>query len=112
MKTNRNGNNDIKTTMKRTKEDIDYLRFKGHDIIECRQQYNKYAGDDEQRISQKICDMIAGLSGAEIGCLHMFLEEKFEILGLKKQGFTDTEIDMAIDAARKRREKVQARASA
>ena len=102
----------MKTTMKRTKEDIDYLRFKGHDIIECRQQYNKYAGDDEQRISQKICDMIAGLSGAEIGCLHMFLKEKVEILGLKKQGFTDTEIDMAIDAARKRREKVQARASA
>lgn len=41
------------TAMKRTKEDRDYLRFKGRDIIECRQQYNKYAGDDEQRISQK-----------------------------------------------------------
>lgn len=98
--------------MKRTKEDIDYLRFKGRDIIKCRQQYNKYAGDDEQRIRQKICDMIAGLSGVEIGCLHMFLEEKIEILKLKKQGFTDTEIDMAIDAARKRVKRIQARARA
>ena len=99
----------MKTTMKRTKEDIDYLRFKGRDIIKSRQQYNKYAGDDEQRISQKIRDMIAGLSGAEIGCLHMFLEEKIEILKLKKQGFTDTEIDRAIYAARKRMERIQAR---
>lgn len=56
--------------------------------------------------------MIARLSGAEIGCLHMFLNEKSEILKLKKQGFTDAEIDMAIDAARKRMERIQARASA
>ena len=56
--------------------------------------------------------MIAGLSGVEIGCLHMFLEEKIEILKLKKQGFTDTEIDMAIDAARKRVKRIQARARA
>lgn len=98
--------------MKRTKDDRDYLRFKGFDILGCRQQYNKYAGGDEQRIRQKICDMIAGFSGAEIGCLHMFLKEKVEILKLKKQGFSDTEIDMAIDAARRRMEKVQMKASA
>ena len=41
--------------------------------------------------------------------MHMFLEEKIEILKLKKQGFTDTEIDRAIYAARKRMERIQAR---
>ena len=107
----------MKTTPK-VKSDTDRacLRESAARIIRYEQRFSTFAaqaGMTQEQLRRKIAEVLNDLTGAEIGGLDMLLEigKRRRILCISC-GYSDAEIDRAIDAARKRMGKAQAGMSA